>query len=725
MINTSQMKKYLSLLAACLILLTACRKNNNNEADGALNVKTFWPNSGNAGTIVTLQGQGLSKNVTVSFNGTDAKVVDARDSVLIVLAPEQGSTGTLMVKSGERKVELGTYTYQALSLHAVNPANGPAGTNIAIHGTGFSSLAAPATVTVNGKPALITGASDTLLVAAVPEGAGSGKIVVMVNGKEVSGPDFTFQHISAIKPIKGGAGTQVAISGEGFNVLAAGNSVTFNGKAATVVSAAAGKLVVTAPEGVATGPVAVSINGQKTMGNVFTVVPKPVISTVAPLSAPAGTAVDIAGDYFSTFTDEVSVTFNGQPAIVNTTADRQMSVKVPAGAGTGKMQLTVNGQQVEGPLFKEQALGVKQLLPDNGLAGTEIVVKGVGFSTNANDNTVTFNGIAVPVATATDSTLRVVVPAGVTTGTLKVKVGTLDAIGPVFKRAGVVTLAGGPNSSAFLEPADIAVDKKGNMFVTDRNCVKKVTPDGTVTIFAGKADGSAGNTDGTGTGAAFNYATAMVIDAQDNLYVIDLFNKTLRKVTSAGVVTTVAKFNFQPYGLGIATDGTLYIGGMYSGVYKLDAAGNTVVLARNSYETPGRRIAINSAGHVFYTSDSDPPFVYKIADANKTSYAGSQSGYNDGPLKTAGFSGMTGIGIDNNTGLLYVADNNAIRMLTADRVITVTGWKGGTTPPRGGYADGTLSEALFSGINSLFVDAEGNIYLVERSNKTIRKIFFK
>jgi hypothetical protein len=180
MINTSQMKKYLSLLAACLILLTACRKNNNNEADGALNVKTFWPNSGNAGTIVTLQGQGLSKNVTVSFNGTDAKVVDARDSVLIVLAPEQGSTGTLMVKSGERKVELGTYTYQALSLHAVNPANGPAGTNIAIHGTGFSSLAAPATVTVNGKPALITGASDTLLVAAVPEGAERRKVKFII-----------------------------------------------------------------------------------------------------------------------------------------------------------------------------------------------------------------------------------------------------------------------------------------------------------------------------------------------------------------------------------------------------------------------------------------------------------------------------------------------------------------------------------------------------------------
>ncbi len=75
------------------------------------------------------------------------------------------------------------------------------------------------------------------------------------------------------------------------------------GKRRRLYSAAAGKLVVTAPGGVATGPVVVSINGQKTIGQVFTVVPKPVIRTVTPLSAPAGAAVDIAGDYFSTLPD--------------------------------------------------------------------------------------------------------------------------------------------------------------------------------------------------------------------------------------------------------------------------------------------------------------------------------------------------------------------------------------------------------------------------------------
>lgn len=716
------MRKYLSLLAVCCILLAACRKNNNNDAV-ALNVKTFWPNSGNAGTIVTLQGQGLNKDVTVSFNGTDAKVVDARDSILMVLAPEQGSTGTLVVKAGDRKVELGTYTYQALSLHQVSPSNGPAGTNIAIHGAGFSSLDGPATVTVNGKAALITGASDTLLVAAVPVGAGTGKITVTVNGKAVNGPEFTFQNISAIKPVKGGAGTQVAISGEGF-ATAAGNTVTFNGKPATVVSATDSKLLVTAPEGVATGPVAVSINGQKTIGNVFTVVPKPVIKIVTPLSAPAGVLVNISGDYFSSLADEVSVSFNGQPAVITTTADKQMSVKVPAGAGSGKMLVTVNGQQADGPLFKEQSLGVKQLIPDNGLAGTEVIVKGMGFSTNAGDNLVTFNGITLPVTAATDTTLRVVVPVGISTGTVEVKVGSLAATGPVFKRAGVMTIAGGPNSPDFAYPAALAVDRSGNAFVTDVNVVKKVTPDGKVTLFAGQVNGSSGNANGTGTAASFNFVTSIAIDAQDNLYVIEQFAKAMRKITPAGVVTTVAKFSFTPIGLGIDKNGVLYVGAQYGGVWKIDAAGNATAVARNSYETPGSSIAIDNAGNVFYTNDNDPR-VFKLADGNKTAYAGSQYGYNDGPLLTAGFSGLTGIVSDRVAGVFYVADNNAIRMLTDDAVITVAGWKGGTAPPSGGYVDGTLNQAAFSNISSLFIDREGNVYIMERFNKAVRKIFFK
>lgn len=717
------MKYTLYLLTAFLILAAGCKRDRHNDAV-AMNVTSFWPNSGNAGTIVTLQGQGLSKDLVVSFNGADAKVLDARDSILIVLAPDNGSTGTLSVKAGDRKVEVGPYTYQALSLHGISPANGPAGTNIVIRGAGFSSLSAPAAVSVNGKAAIITSVNDTLLVAAVPEGAGTGKVMVTVDGKEVSGPDFTFQFISGIKPLKGGSGTAVTISGEGFNTTPAGNSVSFNGKAATVVSAAAGKLVVTAPEGVATGPVVVSINGQKTVGQTFTVVPKPVIKAVAPLSAPAGAIIDITGDYFSTLPEEVTVTFNGQPAVVMASADRNLSVKVPTGAGVGNVQVTVNGQLSVGPQFKEQALGITKLVPDNGLEGTEVLVKGLGFSADPAANTVSFNGIVVPVSEATDSTLLVVVPVGITTGALKVQVAGLDATGPVFRRAGVMTIVGGPNENVFANPLGIAVDAKGNAFVLDNAVIKKVTPDGTVSIFAGKTDGSSGNVNGTGTDASFWYPVAIVIDAQDNLYVCDQLNRNIRKITPGAVVTTFAQVSFTPVGLGIDPGGRLYLGAQYQGVYKLDAAGNASLMAPNVNMTAQGTMALESNGTLYFVGDNNYPYISKISNGLRTTYTGGQWGYNDGPLATASFSDLKGLAYNNLTGEMYAADNHAIRLIADGQVTRITGWKGGAAPVLGND-DGTLSNATYNSINGICLDRQGNIYVVERYTKAVRKIFLR
>src|SRR5262249_12378466 len=150
---------------------------------------------------------------------------DARDTVLKVLAPAAGTTGTITLKAGDQTKEIGAYTYQSLSLSGIAPANGPAGTNISIRGTGLSSIGGPPEVTVNGKAATVISTNDTLVVVAVPVAAGSGKIVVHTNGKEVTGPDFLFQNISNIKPLSGGKGTKVTISGEGFDVNAASNTV--------------------------------------------------------------------------------------------------------------------------------------------------------------------------------------------------------------------------------------------------------------------------------------------------------------------------------------------------------------------------------------------------------------------------------------------------------------------------------------------------------------------
>ncbi len=718
------MKKYLYLLVVLIALGIACRKDNNDSGKPAFEIKSFWPNSGNAGTIVTISGQGFGAKAgdnEVDFNGTPARVVDVRDSMLIVLSPETGKTGVVSVKVGDKKLDLGTYTYQQLSLRNVSPLNGPAGTNISIRGEGFSSLNAPARVTVNGKASLVTSVNDTLLVAAVPEAAGSGKIAVTVDGKTVTGPDFTFQRINSIKPLTGGAGTQVAINGEGFSNVVAGNTVAFNGKNATVVSATASQLVVTAPAGVATGPVSVMINGQKTIGNTFTVVPSPVIKSVTPLSGPAGADVVIKGEYFSAFADEVVVTFNGKTAVLTSAAEKQISVKVPAGAGTGNVVVTVNAQTTDGPVFKEQQLSVIQLLPDNGVEGTDVTINGLGFSTVPSDNVVLFNGTPAAVLSATATQLNVKVPVGTSTGAVIVRSGGLEAIGPVFTKSGVITIAGGSTQNLFNFPTAITVDKQGNVFVADGNKIMKVTPAGVVSLFAG--DVAAGYVDGTGAQARFSYPNTLAIDKQDNIYVCDANNKRIRKITPAGDVSTYAQLGFYPTGLGLDKDEVIYVGMQYSNISKLDQFGNATKLA-NGYESPTGPIAINNNGVVFFASDYSYNAVFQVVNGVRTTYAGSSYGYRDGPYNTALFGMPTGVVYDRQSNRLYTIDNNAVRMMADGQVTTITGWQGGFTPVSGSQ-DGSLSTATFNGIMALCVDNEGNIYVAERGNKSVRKIILK
>ncbi|NDA65414.1 MAG: hypothetical protein EBY09_02045, partial [Verrucomicrobia bacterium] len=117
--------------------------------------------------------------------------------------------------------------------------------------------------------------------------------------------------------------------------------------------------------------------------------------------------------------------------------------------------------------------------------------------------------------------------------------------------AGVVSVLAGNGSAGYADgtgagavlnyPTGIALDSAGNLFVAEgnNNVIRKITPAGVVTTFVGTA-GTSGGTDGTGAAARFTSPMGMGIDSADNLYVVEQNNHTLRKITPAGVVTTVA-----------------------------------------------------------------------------------------------------------------------------------------------------------------------------------------
>lgn len=165
-----------------------------------------------------------------------------------------------------------------------------------------------------------------------------------------------------------------------------------------------------------------------------------------------------------------------------------------------------------------------------------------------------------------------------------------DTIRKITPAAVVTTLAGAPNqpgsadgsgsNARFSGPRAITVDSAGNLYVSDslNNTIREITPAGVVTTLAGTA-GVTGSADGTGRSAQFNRPSGITIDTAGNLYVVDAWNYTIRKITPAGVVSTVVgvagRTGFKPGALpgvldaqtaGVAISGsTLYIS-TYAGI---------------------------------------------------------------------------------------------------------------------------------------------------------------
>jgi hypothetical protein len=377
------------------------------------------------------------------------------------------------------------------------------------------------------------------------------------------------------------------------------------------------------------------------------------------------------------------------------------------------------------------------------LAGTA----GVRGSTDGTGAAARFGG---PVGVATDSAGNVYVAGGNTVR----KITPAGVVSTLAGSAGVTGSTDGTGAAArFSSPRGVAVDGAGNVYVADtlNYTIRKITPAGVVTTLAGTA-GVKGSADGTGAAARFDSPRGVSMDGAGNVYVADTDNHTIRKITAGGVVTTLAgtagvsgitdgtgaaaRFN-SPRGVAVDSAGNVYAADAYNGtIRKITPAGVVTTLAgtagvRVSGSTDGTGaaagfdrpagVAVDGAGNV-YVADFGNETVRKITAAGVvTTLAGTAgvTGSTDGTGAAARFNSPRGVAVD-GAGNVYVADqdNHTIRKITPAGVVSTLAGSAGVT----GSTDGTGAAARFSGTAGVAVDGAGNVYAAEFVNSTVRKI---
>ncbi|GHV73699.1 hypothetical protein AGMMS49940_10010 [Spirochaetia bacterium] len=180
-----------------------------------------------------------------------------------------------------------------------------------------------------------------------------------------------------------------------------------------------------------------------------------------------------------------------------------------------------------------------------------------------------------------------------------------------------------------------------------------------VTTLAGS--GTSGSSDGTGSEAKFSGASGIAVDSDGNIYVTDTGNNKIRKITPAGVVTTLPASGFNsPRGIIIDSSGNIYVANTNgSNIRKIPLAGEVSVLA-SGFLYP-HAIGVDSSDNVYAMDDYAR--LYKITPVGvKTTIAGSTHGYLDGTIAEAKFNQSFSLAVDGNE-YIYVADsgNNCIR----------------------------------------------------------------
>ncbi len=317
---------------------------------------------------------------------------------------------------------------------------------------------------------------------------------------------------------------------------------------------------------------------------------------------------------------------------------------------------------------------------------------------------------------------------------------------------------GGPATQATLNtPASIAIDTSGNVYVADafNHRVRKIAPDGVITAFAGTGQAGADGDGAQARDAQLRSPLGVAVDGAGNLYIADTYNHRIRKVSTDGIISTIAGTGNSgfggdggpgtaamlsyPTGIAVAGDGTLYIAdtrnhrvrtlatdGTITTVAGTGAAGfngdgGPAVLAR--LNSP-RDVAVSLEGALYIVDRENRRIRMVDVDGAITTVAGTgSSGFNGdrGAATQASLRAPYGIAVDLQ-GNVYIADtfNHRVRKVGPDGTISTVA--GNDQFGYGGDGWGAGFAALHYPL-SVAVDIAGNLYIADTYNHRIRKVW--
>ena len=291
---------------------------------------------------------------------------------------------------------------------------------------------------------------------------------------------------------------------------------------------------------------------------------------------------------------------------------------------------------------------------------------------------------------------------------------------------------GKDTAARFNNPYGIAVDTGGNIYVSDglNNAIRKITPSGLVSTITGSNLGGATDVDGALAVARFAYVWGLALDSKNNIYVTDYDNRKVRKIKATSVSTLAGngtigstdgngkQATFKAI-TGIALDqlDNVYVTDLYNNnIRKITPTGLVTTLAgksgtfgavdgigTNASFSGPRGIVVDTAGNVF-VADQLNNKIRKITPAGVvTTFAGSGLNYNiDGIGKSAAFNAPYGMTMD-AVGNIYVSETNNIRIISPSGAVT-------TIPD------------VNVGMNYLAIDTHDNLFATINSQNQIKKI---